>query len=276
MRPELADPPRRRDRFLREARAAARVEHDNVVPIYQVGEDGGPFLVMPLLEGESLEARLKRDGRLPPAEVLRIGREVGRGLAAAHARGWSTGTSSRPTSGWRRPDGRVKVLDFGLARPAAGGDDAADRSRGGRRARPAYMAPEQADGEAVDHRADLFSLGVRAVPAADRAAAFAGPDLTAVLRAVGEHAPPPPAGQPGRPGGPVGPDHAAAGQGPGRPPAGAGGGRRLALGTPAPGTEPTATWVAPPARPAAGGPRGPPNGRRTVVISFCLLSAWRS
>src|SRR5262249_37630040 len=77
-----------RQRFLREARAAAALRHDHVVTIYQVGEDRGvPFLAMELLEGETLADRLQREGSLPPAEVLRIGREVARGLAAAHARG---------------------------------------------------------------------------------------------------------------------------------------------------------------------------------------------
>ena len=87
MLPALAASASARERFLREARAAAAVEHDHIVAIYQVGEDRGvPFLAMPLLKGEPLEDRLKRDKRLlPSAEVLRIGREIAAGLAAAHA-----------------------------------------------------------------------------------------------------------------------------------------------------------------------------------------------
>jgi serine/threonine protein kinase len=77
-----------RQRFLREARAAAAVEHEHVVAIYHVGEVGGvPFLAMPLLKGESLAERLRREGRLSVAEVLRLGREIAVGLAAAHQKG---------------------------------------------------------------------------------------------------------------------------------------------------------------------------------------------
>src|SRR5258708_39567077 len=88
MRPTLAADAENRQRFLREAQAAAAVEHAHVVAIHQVGEENGvPFLVMPLLQGETLEDRLRRDGRLPSAEALRIGHEVAEGLAAAHAHG---------------------------------------------------------------------------------------------------------------------------------------------------------------------------------------------
>src|SRR5262249_54020502 len=87
MLPALASSTSARERFLREARAAAAIEHDYIVPIYQVGEDRGvPFLAMKLLAGEPLEDRLKR-GELPLAEVLRITREIAVGLAAAHQRG---------------------------------------------------------------------------------------------------------------------------------------------------------------------------------------------
>src|SRR5262249_53684075 len=85
---QFAADPGIRDRFLQEARAIARIEHDNVVPILHVGEDQNcPFIVMPLLKGETLESRLKRERRLSPDEVMRIGRDVAAGLAAAHAVG---------------------------------------------------------------------------------------------------------------------------------------------------------------------------------------------
>src|SRR5262245_38230249 len=88
MRSEVAGRPGYRDRFLREARTAAAVHHDNVVPIYHIGEDGGSlYIVMPLLVGESLEARLNSGGRLPLGEAARVGREAAEGLDAAHARG---------------------------------------------------------------------------------------------------------------------------------------------------------------------------------------------
>src|SRR5262249_42032698 len=86
--PQLQGNPIARERFLREARAAAGGRHDHVVPIYHIGEDGGtPYLVMPLLKGESLGARMARTGPLPPSEAVRVGREAAEGLAAAHAKG---------------------------------------------------------------------------------------------------------------------------------------------------------------------------------------------
>src|SRR5436305_1858013 len=111
LRPGVTSP-LARQRFLREAQAAASIEHDHIVHIYQVGEDrGAPFLAMQLLKGESLEDRLRREGRLPPAEVLRIGREVAEGLAAAHERGLIH-RDVKPANIWlegaRR---RVKLLD---------------------------------------------------------------------------------------------------------------------------------------------------------------------
>jgi tRNA A-37 threonylcarbamoyl transferase component Bud32 len=121
MRPALAASATARQRFLREAQLTAALSHDHVVAIYQVGEENGvPFLAMPLLQGETLEARLKREGRLPVAEVLRIGREVAEGLAAAHERGLIH-RDVKPANLWlERSRGRVKVLDFGLARSCDG------------------------------------------------------------------------------------------------------------------------------------------------------------
>src|SRR5207342_1655661 len=84
----LAASPSARRRFLREAQATAGIEHDHIVTILHVGEAGGvPFLVMPLLSGETLDQRLKQEGQLPVAEVLRIGLEIAEGLTAAHGRG---------------------------------------------------------------------------------------------------------------------------------------------------------------------------------------------
>jgi serine/threonine protein kinase len=88
MLPGVVAVPSNRQRFLREAQAAAALHHDHVIDIYQVGEDRNvPFLAMPLLQGESLDDRLKREGRLSIADTLRIGREIAEGLAAAHGRG---------------------------------------------------------------------------------------------------------------------------------------------------------------------------------------------
>ncbi len=141
------------ERFLQEARAAAIVEHDHLVGIYSVETANEvPFLTMPLLRGESLEARLQRtNGPLPPAEVLRIGRETAIGLSAAHEAGL-VHRDIKPANLWlEAPLGRVKILDFGLASLADSQMPASGT--------PGYMAPEQARGEAVGSAADLYSLG---------------------------------------------------------------------------------------------------------------------
>ncbi|MBI1914365.1 MAG: protein kinase [Planctomycetes bacterium] len=157
-----------KERFLREARAAAAVKHDHVVTIYHVGEDRGvPFLAMELLQGEMLEERLKREGRLSVPEVLRLGRQIAQGLAVAHESGLIH-RDIKPANVWLEtiliepenssPPDRVKILDFGLARAVQ--DDLHLTQSGAILGTPAYMAPEQAQGEKIDPRCDLFSLGV--------------------------------------------------------------------------------------------------------------------
>jgi hypothetical protein len=190
MRPNVAESSAERQRFFREAQAAAAVKHDHVATIYQVGEEKGvPFLAMELLEGESLEERLKRQGRLPVAEVLRIGREIAEGLAAAHARGLIH-RDVKPANVWLEgPSGRVKLLDFGLARPAA--DDLHLTQTGMVVGTPAYMAPEQARGEVVDERCDLFSLGVVLYRLATGALPFKGKDTLSFFAALATQQPPP-------------------------------------------------------------------------------------
>ncbi len=212
MRPTLAASGPARRRFLREARAAAALEHDHVVAIYQVGEDRGiPFLAMQLLKGESLECRLKRERVIAVAEVLRIGRETARGLAAAHKRGlihrdikpaniWLEARGDKrpacppgtePTSAPLVGTGdRVKLLDFGLARSTA---DTANLTQS--RAivgTPAYMAPEQAQGTEVDPRADLFSLGCVLYHLCTGEPPFKGQDSLSLLLAVAQDHPRPP------------------------------------------------------------------------------------
>jgi serine/threonine protein kinase len=191
MLPALAAGAAARQRFLREARAAAAVEHDHVVHIYQVGEDRGvPFLAMQFLEGESVAARLERAGRLPVREVLRIGREAAEGLAAAHVRGLIH-RDVKPANLWLEGDrGRVKILDFGLARPAGGGDRLTQQ--GAIIGTPAYMAPEQATGGAVDGRTDLFSLGVVLYRLCTGELPFKGADTVSTLVAVATQEPRPP------------------------------------------------------------------------------------
>ena len=147
-----------RERFFREARAMAAVEHENVCTVYQVNEaDGRPYMAMQFLTGESLEARLERDRRLPVAEAARIGREMAAGLAAAHAKGL-VHRDVKPANIWLESGtGRVKLLDFGLAMDR---DNAHLTHSGFVIGTPAFMSPEQARGEPLDGRSDLFSLGV--------------------------------------------------------------------------------------------------------------------
>jgi hypothetical protein len=194
IQPEATTNPRARARFLREARAAAKLQqHDHIVPIYHVGEQNGvAFMVMPLLAGESLEDHLERESRLPPAEVLRIGREATEGLVAAHAAGL-VHRDIKPGNLWlEAPTGRVRILDFGLAREVAADGDGAPTRAGAGLGTPAYMSPEQAAGRPVDGRSDLFSLGCVLYHMATGEPPFPGKTLTAVLRAVAEHHPPPP------------------------------------------------------------------------------------
>ncbi len=151
--------PQAHARFLREARAAAALHHDHVMPVYHVGEENGVvFLVMPLLQGETLEARLRRMPLFPIDQVLRIGREVAAGLSEAHGRGLIH-RDIKPANIWLEGGtSRVKIMDFGLARPSETPDGGLTQS-GVILGTPGYMPPEQGRGEEVDGRGDLFSLG---------------------------------------------------------------------------------------------------------------------
>jgi hypothetical protein len=161
------------------------------VEVYHVREaEGVPYLAMPLLEGETLAARLKRDKALPPAEVVRLGREMADGLAAAHAAGLIH-RDVKPSNVWLEAGtGRVKLLDFGLVREegSAGGLTGEGAILG----TPAYMAPEQIDGPDVDGRADLFSLGCVLYHLLTGRAPFPGKTLREVLRATAATEPAPP------------------------------------------------------------------------------------
>ncbi len=190
MKPAVASSSSFAQRFLREAKATAAIEHHNIVQIYQVGEDRGvPFIAMQFLRGESLESRLKRKQRLNEREVLTIGRDVASGLQAAHETGLIH-RDIKPDNIWLdKKSGFAKVLDFGLVRCA---DDDTGLTRTGMiMGTPRYMAPEQAQGGAVDHRSDLFSLGSVLYHIASGQAAFDGSNLTAMLIAVAQADPKP-------------------------------------------------------------------------------------
>jgi eukaryotic-like serine/threonine-protein kinase len=172
LRPELADTlgP---DRFLREIRTTARLQHPHILPVFDSGAaDGQLWYAMPYVEGESLRARLEREKQLPLEEALRISHDVADALAYAHARGIvhcnikpeNILLSGHPLpergAGDQVPSGRVHafVADFGLSRSMDEGDVARLNARGLALSSPAYVSPEQAASVALDHRTDQFSL----------------------------------------------------------------------------------------------------------------------
>jgi hypothetical protein len=184
--PRLAHNEVARQRFCREARAAAAVTHDNLVAVHQVNEDepsGLPYLVMQLVNGESLEQRLRRTGKLSVPEVARLGMQAAAGLAAAHAGGLIHRDIKPANILLEAPVDRVKLTDFGLARAA---EDVKLTRTGFVAGSPLYMAPEQARGEEVDARADLFSLGTVLYEATTGSAPFEAKTPLAVLRRVSD------------------------------------------------------------------------------------------
>jgi serine/threonine protein kinase len=185
-----------RERFQREAVLAASLEHEHIVPVYHVDEvqvDGVgavPYLAMKLLQGESLEERLNREGRLPPDEVLRIGREVALGLAAAHEKGLIH-RDIKPANIWlEKEKDRVKIVDFGLARRPD--EDTSITQSGFMVGTPAYMSPEQAEGEDLDRRSDLFSLGGVLYRMCTGELPFKGKNTMGMLVALATKSPTPP------------------------------------------------------------------------------------
>jgi WD40 repeat protein len=189
MAPALAGSATARRRFTREARAVAAVRHDHVVTVHGVHEAQGlPYLVMQYVAGESLQARLDRCGPLDAREVGRIGKEAALGLAAAHARGLIHRDIKPANLLLESGSDRVKITDFGLARAA---DDLDLTQAGVVAGTPEYMAPEQARGETVDHRADLFSLGCVLYAMCTGEPPVGGVSAEAALRRVGDRSPPP-------------------------------------------------------------------------------------
>lgn len=190
--PQLAASAAARKRFAREARAAAAIEHDNIVAIHAVEMTHGlPYLVMPFVPGITLEERLQRDGALPLETVLHIARQVAEGLAAAHKQGVvhrDVKPGNIMLSGNSKLLPTVKITDFGLARAI---DDGTVTQSGYLPGTPAYMAPEQARGEAADHRADLFSLGSVIYAMATGQPPFPAKNLFALLKQVSEQEPTP-------------------------------------------------------------------------------------
>jgi len=217
MRPAIAATPGAKERFLREAQSAAALKHPNVMTIHQVGMCGEtPFMALELLHGETLENYFTRNAQLSVHEVVRIGREIAIGLAAAHARDLLH-RDIKPANIWledsetpsREPAalagrqgfdsapaqieaghgvtggsfaGKVKILDFGLAKTWT--NESGISYQGLLIGTPAYMPPEQLAGGAVDPRMDLFSLGCVMYRMAAGKPPFGGADLLSVLRAL--------------------------------------------------------------------------------------------
>jgi serine/threonine protein kinase len=187
--PALAASATARQRFTREAQAAAAVRHDHVVTVHGVYDaEGLPYLVMQYVPGESLQTRLDRTGPLGLEDIVRVGLQTASGLAAAHALGLIH-RDIKPANLLLEGDpARVKITDFGLARAA---DDVSLTQSGVVAGTPEYMAPEQARAEPVDHRADLFSLGSVLYALAAGRSPFRGPTALSVLRQVSDEPPPP-------------------------------------------------------------------------------------
>lgn len=188
--PQLATSGVARQRFLREAKAAAAVTHDHIVTIHAVDEANGlPYLVMQYIAGLSLQDRIDREGPLTDMpELLRISIQTAAGLAAAHAHGIVHRDIKPANILLEEGVQRVKITDFGLARAM---DDASLTQSGLVAGSPLYMAPEQARGEPLDHRADLFSLGSLLYTMCTGRPPFRAANTMAVLRRVCDDRPRP-------------------------------------------------------------------------------------
>jgi Tol biopolymer transport system component len=153
-------------RFEQEARAAGQLNHPNILAVYDTGiHAGGPYIVSELLEGETLRARLTA-APMSPRKAIDAARQVAEGLAAAHEKG-IVHRDVKPDNVFVTTDGRVKILDFGIAKLTASGDESGvrtgmptDTAAGTVIGTARYMSPEQIRGEAVDARSDIFSLGL--------------------------------------------------------------------------------------------------------------------
>jgi serine/threonine protein kinase len=180
--PHLAGDATVRERFLREARTAAQLSHPNIVPIYRAEEIGGfAYFAMAFIEGENLAERVRDRGPLPAADVVRWLRESAWALAYAHARGVVHRDIKAANIMVERGSGRAVVTDFGIARDTR----AASLTEAGEVVGTVhYMSPEQANGERLDGRSDLYSLGVAGFQALSGRLPFEGENPAAILLAV--------------------------------------------------------------------------------------------
>ncbi|MCC9602478.1 serine/threonine protein kinase [Stieleria sp. JC731] len=181
-----------RQRFCREARAAAAISHEHVVAMHNVAkeDDGGiAFLVMQYIEGETLEKRLTQSKPLPPIEAARIAMQIAAGLAAAHERDMVHRDIKPANILLEKSSNRVKLTDFGLARAT---DDVRLTKTGMVTGTPLYMSPEQATGAGTDERSDLFSLGAVMYEMLTGKSAFEAPSIVGVMKRIMDETPPSP------------------------------------------------------------------------------------
>ncbi len=188
--PELAADVSSRRRFLREARAAAAVSHPHVVTIHAVAVDDDrlPYLVMECIVGRTLQQKIDQTGSLKLKEILRIGTQIAEGLAAAHKHGLVHRDIKPANILLENGVERVKITDFGLARSV---EDAAITRTGEVSGTPQYMSPEQALGQHVDHRSDLFSLGCVLYAMCAGRPPFRGDNVAVVVRRICDDTPKP-------------------------------------------------------------------------------------
>ncbi len=190
----LAQDPGRLRRFEQEARAAAALNHPNIVAVYDVGtEDGNPYLVQELLAGDSLQQLLIRGTGLPPRKVVQYATQIAEGLEAAHRKG-IVHRDLKPSNLFVTSDGHVKILDFGLVKlvePPPGGESIGEKptaelgtGEGLALGTVGYMSPEQVRGQAVDHRTDVFALGCVLYEMLSGRRAFVGDSAADVLSAI--------------------------------------------------------------------------------------------
>ncbi len=189
MDPQLASTSPPRKRFLREARSAAAIKHENIVQVYSVEEQPLPYMIIEYIDGLTLQEKLDGNGPLDTNEVMYLGYQIASGLAAAHANGLIH-RDIKPGNILleRGTQPKVKIADFGLARAA---DDASMTRTGLISGTPLYMSPEQALGKKLDHRSDLFSLGSVLYQMACGRVPFRAPTAIAVLGRVASDTPRP-------------------------------------------------------------------------------------
>src|SRR5579863_9125781 len=182
-------------RFQREAKMLAALNHPNIAHLYGLEENAGAsYLVMELVPGDTLADRIKRDGAFPIEEALTVAKQIAEALEAAHEKA-IIHRDLKPANVKLTPEGKVKVLDFGLAKAFAGDTSTEDMSNSPTLSRAAtmqgvilgtaaYMSPEQARGKAVDKRTDIWAFGAVLYELLTGKVAFHGEDVTDILAAV--------------------------------------------------------------------------------------------